>query len=183
MKVAGILQDCGCRGTFYVSPLSHEIPTRARLRAADICDLSATFEVGSHTLTHPHLTRLSPAEAAREIGDGKRAVEDVINRPATSFCYPYGAYRPEHVGMVKEAGCLVGRTIRRFSIGCDGDPLQMATTMHAARYKADAWRIARTVSPTRMLHMWRNWDVLARSAFQEVSAYGGVIHLWGHSGD
>ena len=83
--------------------------------------------------------------------------------------------------MVKEAGCLVGRTIRRFSIGCDGDPLQMATTMHAARYKADAWRIARTVSPTRMLHMWRNWDVLARSAFQEVSAYGGVIHLWGHS--
>ena len=98
MKVAGILQDCGCRGTFYVSPLSHEIPTRARLRAADICDLSATFEVGSHTLTHPHLTRLSPAEAAREIGDGKRAVEDVINRPATSFCYPYGRTAPSTSG-------------------------------------------------------------------------------------
>jgi peptidoglycan/xylan/chitin deacetylase (PgdA/CDA1 family) len=181
MKVAGVLQDCGCQGTFYVSPLSHEIPTRARLRAADICDLSATFEVGSHTLTHPHLSSLSPVEAAREISDGKRAVEDIINRPATSFCYPYGAYRAEHVEMVKEAGCLVGRTIRRFSVGCDGDPLQMATTTHAARYMADAWRIARAVSPTRMMRTWRNWDVLARSVFQEAYAHGGVIHLWGHS--
>ena len=57
----------------------------------------------------------------------------------------------------------------------------MATTTHVARYKADAWRIARTVSPTRMLRVWRNWDVLARSVYQEVYAQGGVIHLWGHS--
>ena len=143
MKLAGVLRDCGCKGTFYVSPLSHEIPARARLRAADLRDLSATFEVGSHTLTHPHLTRLSPLEAAHEISDGRRAVEDIINRSATSFCYPYGAYDPEHVGMVRDAGCLVGRTIRRFNVGSDGDPLQMATTTHASRYKADALRIAR----------------------------------------
>ena len=115
MKVASVLHDCGCQGTFYVSPLSHQIPPRARLSAADISELSATFEVGSHTLTHRRLTRLSPADAAREISDGKRAVEDIINRSATSFCYPHGAYRPEHVGMVEEAGCLVGRrsTLRR----------------------------------------------------------------------
>lgn len=181
LKVAGLLKECGCQGTFYVSPLSHETPPQTRLRAADICELSTTFEVGSHTLTHADLTRLSPVEAAYEIREGRRAVEDIINRPATSFCYPYGAYRPEHVAMVKEAGCLVGRTIRRFSVGCEGDPLQMATTTHAARYKADAWRIARTVSPTRMLRMWRNWDLLARSVFQDVRAHGGVIHLWGHS--
>jgi peptidoglycan/xylan/chitin deacetylase (PgdA/CDA1 family) len=181
MRLAGVLRDCGCKGTFYVSPQSREIPTQARLRAADLRDLSATFEVGSHTLTHPHLTRLPPREAAHEISDGRRAVEDIINGSATSFCYPYGAYNPEHVGMVRDAGCLVGRTIRRFNVGSDGDPLQMATTTHASRYKADALRIARTVWPTRLLRMWRKWDVLARSVFQEVATHGGVIHLWGHS--
>ena len=31
-----------------------------------------------------------------------------------SFCYPYGAYRAEHVTAVRAAGFQVARTIRRF---------------------------------------------------------------------
>jgi hypothetical protein len=181
-KLAQVLDECGCQGTFYIAPLSHEIPERDRLSHAALRDLSTRFEVGSHTLTHPKLTQLAPSQAAREITDGKRAVEDIIGGPVTSFCYPYGAYDPHHVDMVRRAGFSVGRTTRRFSVERSADPLQMATTSHAARYKADGGRVVRlTTSPGEFVRTWRNWDVLARRLAEPVLLRGGVIHLWGHS--
>jgi peptidoglycan/xylan/chitin deacetylase (PgdA/CDA1 family) len=109
-KLADLLHDCGCQGTFYISPLSREIPAANRLSHSALRDLSTTFEVGSHTLTHPKLTEIAPSQAEHEITDGKRAVEEIIGGPITSFCYPYGAYSREHVDMVRRAGFRVGRT-------------------------------------------------------------------------
>jgi peptidoglycan/xylan/chitin deacetylase (PgdA/CDA1 family) len=181
-KLADVLHACGCQGTFYIAPLSHEIPVQDRLSPAALRDLSTAFEVGSHTLTHPKLTQLAPSQAEREITEGKRAVEDIIGGPVTSFCYPYGAYDPHHVDMVRRAGFSVGRTTRRFSVERSVDPLQMATTSHAARYKADGGRVVRlTTSPSEFVRTWRNWDVLARRLAGPVLVHGGVIHLWGHS--
>jgi peptidoglycan/xylan/chitin deacetylase (PgdA/CDA1 family) len=181
-KMAAFLADHGFRGTFYVSPRSREIPPERRISEPSLIDLSCHFEVGCHTLTHPHLTRLSAAEAAGEITDGKRAVEDVIGRTVSSFCYPYGAYDRSHVEMVRAAGFRVGRSTRRFSVAASPDPLQMATTTHAARYKRDGWRAARrTASARKAIRLWRDWDALARTVFEEAFTGGGVIHIWGHS--
>jgi peptidoglycan-N-acetylglucosamine deacetylase len=181
-KLAEVLDGCGCQGTFYIAPQSHEIAAGNRLSHAALRDLSTKFEVGSHTLTHPKLTALSPAQAEWEINEGKRAVEDIIGAPVTSFCYPYGAYDRPHVEMVRRAGFSVGRTTRRFSVERSADPLQMSTTTHAARYKADGMRVLRlTTSPPEFVRTWRNWDVLARRLVEEVLERGGVIHIWGHS--
>jgi peptidoglycan/xylan/chitin deacetylase (PgdA/CDA1 family) len=181
-KMAAFLADHGYSGTFYVSPLSREIPPRNRISDSSLRDLSARFEVGCHTLTHPHLTRISSTDAAHEISDGKRAVEDMIGQVVSSFCYPYGDYNLSHVEMVRAAGFCVGRTTRRFSVAMSPDPLQMSTTTHAARYKADGLRIPRrTASPIKVIRMWRNWDILARRVFEEAYEQGGVIHIWGHS--
>jgi peptidoglycan-N-acetylglucosamine deacetylase len=181
-KLAQVLDECGCQGTFYIAPLSHEIAAGNRLSPSALRDLSTKFEVGSHTLTHPKLTGLSPSEAEREITEGKRAVEDIIGGPVTSFCYPYGAYDPRHVDMVRRAGFSVGRTTRRFSVERSLNPLEMSTTTHAARYKADGLRVLRmATSPPDFVRTWRNWDVLARRLAGEVLARGGVIHIWGHS--
>jgi peptidoglycan/xylan/chitin deacetylase (PgdA/CDA1 family) len=181
-KMAALLADHGCPGTFYVSPRSREILPERRISNSALQELSGRFEVGCHTLTHPHLTRLSPSDAAREITDGKNAIEDVLGQTVSSFCYPYGAYGPTHVEMVRAAGFRVGRTSRRFSVAAASDPLQMSTTTHAARYKRDLGRAAlRIASPRQAIRMWRDWDVLALNAFEEAYACGGVIHIWGHS--
>jgi peptidoglycan/xylan/chitin deacetylase (PgdA/CDA1 family) len=180
-KLAALLADHGCNGTFYVSPQSHEISAEKRISNTALSDLATEFEVGGHTLTHPHLTRLSPSDALAEITDGKRALEDVVGKPVTSFCYPYGAYRPEHAEMVTAAGFRVGRTTQRFSLA-PSDPLQMPTTTHAASYRRDGWQAARrATSPFNLVRMWRHWDVLARRVFEEAHKFGGVIHIWGHS--
>ena len=181
-KLAFELDSLGFAGTFYIAPQSAEIPPERRIRGATLCELARRFEIGSHTLTHPRLTRLSLESAEREIVLGKEVLQDVIGRTVTSFCYPYGAYRIQHVELVRAAGFLVARTIRRFRIEAAADPLQMGTTTHAARYLADGWPVVRRSRTVRQAcAMWSNWDVLARQLFQEARAGGGVFHLWGHS--
>lgn len=181
-RMAELLDEAGCSGTFYVSPRSREIPPDQRIQPSSLRDLSTRFEVGSHTLSHRHLTRIASDEAAREIAEGKQAVEDVLGQAVTSFCYPYGAYGPEHVAMVREAGFRVARTTRRFGASRSPDPLQMGTTTHAARYRRDALAIWRfTKSPTKVVRMWRDWDVLARHLLEDIYERGGVVHIWGHS--
>ncbi|MDB6019883.1 MAG: Polysaccharide deacetylase [Pedosphaera sp.] len=66
--------------------------------------LAAGHEIGSHTLTHPFLTRISRAEAREEIFSSKRKLEDRFGVPIRHFCHPYGDWNPAVRDLVKEAG-------------------------------------------------------------------------------
>jgi peptidoglycan/xylan/chitin deacetylase (PgdA/CDA1 family) len=182
-RLAFELDKHGFAGTFYVSPQSAEIPSEKRIGSAALRELTERFEVGGHTLTHPCLTRLTLDDAAREIKQGKEALQEIIGRTVTSFCYPYGAYAAHHVELVRAAGFLVARTTRRFCTEAPADPLQLATTTHAAHYPRylvyPVVRRSRTLGQARA--MWSNWDVMARQLFEEARRDGGVFHLWGHS--
>lgn len=52
--------------------------------------IARNFEVGSHTVTHRHLTNLSEHEAQIEIADSKFILEALFVRPITKFCPPRG---------------------------------------------------------------------------------------------
>jgi peptidoglycan/xylan/chitin deacetylase (PgdA/CDA1 family) len=47
-------------------------------------------EVGSHTSTHPHLTRLDADELERELRESKTRLEDELGCPCRFLAYPYG---------------------------------------------------------------------------------------------
>jgi peptidoglycan/xylan/chitin deacetylase (PgdA/CDA1 family) len=47
-------------------------------------------EIGSHTNTHPHLTRLSDVEALRELAESRERVSDHVGRPCRFLAYPFG---------------------------------------------------------------------------------------------
>jgi len=64
----------------------------------------AGFEIGSHTLSHPHLTQLSDDKLRAEVLDSKKSLEDVIGEEVTSFSYPYGDYDDRVKKVVIEAG-------------------------------------------------------------------------------
>ena len=178
-KLAAVLVDHGVAATFYVVPRS---PTADRLSASALLDLAGKFEIGSHTLTHPRLTRISPTEASREISLSKSVLEQMIGQEVASFCYPYGSYRDEHVEMVRSAGFLAARTIERFCTMAPAEPLRMATTVHAARYRRDGLRLARRSRRLRQAWVtWADWSSLGRLLFEEARTQSGVFHLWGHS--
>jgi peptidoglycan/xylan/chitin deacetylase (PgdA/CDA1 family) len=47
-------------------------------------------EIGSHTITHAHLTRLDDAELGRELTESRARLEDELGEPVTTLAYPYG---------------------------------------------------------------------------------------------
>jgi peptidoglycan/xylan/chitin deacetylase (PgdA/CDA1 family) len=57
------------------------------------------LEIGSHTVSHPHLTRLADAELARELSESRASIEEELRRPCRFFAYPYG----DHDARVKDA--------------------------------------------------------------------------------
>ena len=62
------------------------------------------FEVGSHTLTHPHLSSLDDNQLTYEIADSKHKLEDIIGREVVSFSYPYGDYDGRTLDAAMAAG-------------------------------------------------------------------------------
>ena len=72
-------------------------PSAAQREDYDLADWSElrqldprVVEVGSHTLSHPILTSLSPNEVECEVRDSRYALESRLNRPVSLFCYPNG---------------------------------------------------------------------------------------------
>lgn len=48
------------------------------------------IEIGSHTVSHPHLPDLSDEELARELRESRERIEDELRRPCSLLSYPYG---------------------------------------------------------------------------------------------
>jgi peptidoglycan/xylan/chitin deacetylase (PgdA/CDA1 family) len=61
-------------------------------------------EVGSHTVTHPSLTALTPGEQLQEITGSREFLERLLERPVESFSYPHGEFDRTTVECVRKAG-------------------------------------------------------------------------------
>ena len=70
------------------------------------------IEIGSHTITHPHLANLPPELIRAEILESKRTLEQQLGVRIASFAYPFGSYNEQVVKMVREAGYSVACTTK-----------------------------------------------------------------------
>jgi peptidoglycan/xylan/chitin deacetylase (PgdA/CDA1 family) len=59
---------------------------------------------GSHTRTHPALTKLSREQASGELRDSRRALESLLDEPVTTLCYPYAKQNSTVRELAREAG-------------------------------------------------------------------------------
>ncbi|MFN3410169.1 MAG: polysaccharide deacetylase family protein [Limisphaerales bacterium] len=85
--------------------------------------LAAGQEIGSHTLTHRNLRKVSPEVARREIADSKRRLEDLFGVPVPHFAFPYGGWRVPLVReLVREAGYHAACTTE-FGVSASPDEL------------------------------------------------------------
>lgn len=69
------------------------------------------WEIDSHTLTHPDLTRLGPDELRREVAGSRAVIRRRFGVPANAFCYPAGRYDPAVVQAVRAAGYRAATTV------------------------------------------------------------------------
>jgi len=66
--------------------------------------LAAGHDIGSHTLDHPFLTKLSAAAAREQIVSSKKKLEDLFGMAIEHFCYPYGDWNYAVRDLVVAAG-------------------------------------------------------------------------------
>jgi peptidoglycan/xylan/chitin deacetylase (PgdA/CDA1 family) len=83
--------------------------THRGLKRNELVSLSQSdlIEIGAHTITHPVLSTLDRKQQEEEIGGSKTGLEEIINRPVTSFAYPYGLtsdYNQASIDLVKHHG-------------------------------------------------------------------------------
>jgi len=115
-------------------PLMDEAEVRAWLAAGQ--------EIGSHTLTHPWLTRISDYQAREEINSSKKALEDRFGKEVRHFCYPYGDVNERIRDLVGEAGYSTACTTRAGVNLPDGDRLMLKrfTARYPSRNLKNLWK-------------------------------------------
>jgi peptidoglycan/xylan/chitin deacetylase (PgdA/CDA1 family) len=98
-----VLKKYSFSGTFFI--IKDYVGRENRLNDAQIAEMEkAGMEFGSHTLTHPDLTKISLDEAHSQIFDSKGEW--------SVFCYPSGKYNSDVINLVKEAGYVAAVTTK-----------------------------------------------------------------------
>jgi peptidoglycan/xylan/chitin deacetylase (PgdA/CDA1 family) len=109
-NVFPLLKKCKIKATLYV--IINALDTPGYLTKNQLKELanSEYVEIGSHTFNHPDLTTLNQFKSDYEIIKSKKALEDIINKPVLSFCYPFGHYNEYDAKLAAQAGYLASVT-------------------------------------------------------------------------
>jgi peptidoglycan/xylan/chitin deacetylase (PgdA/CDA1 family) len=103
--------------------------------------LAAGQTIGSHSLTHPNLRKISRDQAREEISASRKRLEDLFSVPVRHFCYPYGSYDAAIQELVQAAGYLTASTMKHgFNVaGSDIFQLRRVAALSAGELAAKAW--------------------------------------------
>jgi len=72
--------------------------------------LTDGMTIGSHTRSHPRLTKIrDPEKLWDQIYNSKAILETQLEAPVEEFAYPYGLYNAKAAAAVKQAGYRAGR--------------------------------------------------------------------------
>jgi peptidoglycan/xylan/chitin deacetylase (PgdA/CDA1 family) len=79
---------------------SGRIVSRAELKSVD----GQLVKLGSHTVTHPRLATLRPADLRSELAASRRTLEEIIGGPVTMLSLPYGSFNAQVIRAAGHAG-------------------------------------------------------------------------------
>lgn len=102
-------------------PDLYRLATAAQLAQAG----AEGLDVGSHTATHRWMPQLTMREVDEELRRSRADLEDLLQRPVTSFAYPMGGWNPAIRDRVERAGYAVGITVCRGRNRSAQDPLAL----------------------------------------------------------
>lgn len=115
--------------------------------------IDAGIEIGSHSVSHPQLTKIDLEQVERELRDSADQIEAAgLPRPR-SFAYPHGEWNPAIAELAAKAGYAAGFTIDpglvrpgaeryelpRVEVLAGDTPLQLRLKLASARWPA-RWR-------------------------------------------
>jgi peptidoglycan/xylan/chitin deacetylase (PgdA/CDA1 family) len=73
--------------------------------------IAAGWEIDAHTVTHPDLTTVDPAQLRYQVAGSRAAIRRLFHQPVDFFCYPAGRYDARVVEAVRAAGYRGATTV------------------------------------------------------------------------
>jgi peptidoglycan/xylan/chitin deacetylase (PgdA/CDA1 family) len=109
-----IMQTYGLTGTIYI--VANRLDSDGFLSVDQLNDMiNATWEVGSHSMTHADLVTLQPEELRVEILDSRLLLEDRLGVEVRSFAFPYGSFNEEIIGKIQNYGYRTGMGVGKIN--------------------------------------------------------------------
>lgn len=155
---APILEKFGFTAVFYVTTgyvgekSDWMIPeVNVAFRVADWTKIknldSLGFELGSHSVTHPHLNEVPADECLREMTGSRLALEDALGHEIRHMAYPHGAFNKSVRDLAHESGYYTATTceptfakisddflsLPRFNIGMGDTLLDFISKLYIAK--------------------------------------------------
>lgn len=167
IRLTELLRRHGAKAAFNLNPGLHQ-NQRAfgwrhgdkevwRLGRDELVDVYAGFEIANHSLTHPNLPDLSPADLEREVRDSRYILQDWFQQPVRGFCYPFGGFNATVKAAVRAAGHVYARSV------AEGDP------------------VFPPPDPLEFGANCRFADPAFWTRYERAKAMKGVFFFWGHS--
>ena len=180
MRVANMLDEAGFAKEdviFYIPSLWQRVNVEhgdEPLNLESLKLLDERFTIGSHTMTHPMLTRIPFEQACDEIASSKSQLQVLLKHEIDDFCYPRGYANDQLRAEVRKYYKRARNTlVGNLEVG--GDPVWETPTVHVAGMR-------------RKEYDGRNWIDIAWDLLREAIMLSGqnpdkeyVYHLWGHS--
>lgn len=178
LKIAELLSKYGIKGTFYIpkSLFAHS------LKRHDIIAIDEYFEIGSHTLNHVDLTKVSLSEAKTEIEGSKAYLEDLLGHKIYMLSYPNGKYNGVIKKKVRDAGYRAARTCNHGDFSLPSDPYEWQITLHASN-GSPLTTLKICLKNHITIKALLDWEIRAKQLFDAALKKGGTYHIWGHSLD
>ncbi len=138
------------------------------LRPKHLRWLASNFAIGSHTVTHPMLTRIPIELARQEIEDSKDMLQIIVDKEVDSFCYPRG-YANDEIRQIVRENYNTARNTLVGNIYESEDPVWETPTVHICGKRRKEYE-----DTTWLQEAYRLFD-------EAQETEDSVYHMWGHS--
>jgi peptidoglycan/xylan/chitin deacetylase (PgdA/CDA1 family) len=119
-RLVALLNKYHLKGTFHLN--SNKLNSPNYLQKEELKNLFKGHEVSVHSMNHPGLSGLPPAEIRSEIFGDKLSLEKISGRSVRGMAYPFGNYNDEVVEIAKASGMEYARLVdetRNFGLPSD----------------------------------------------------------------
>jgi peptidoglycan/xylan/chitin deacetylase (PgdA/CDA1 family) len=107
----------GIKSSWMVPEIDAEFPIVDWSTVRDLD--SRGFEIGSHTMSHPWLNRITPEECYKELEGSRKKLEDFLGHEVRHIAYPFGAHNEQVKIIAGETGYYTACTTERFIANTD----------------------------------------------------------------
>lgn len=131
-----ILETLGFPAVFYITTdfigrrsswmipevdVEFEVADWPKIKSLDL----KNFEIGSHSMTHPHMDIIPAVDCLREMEGSRRVLEDTLGHEVRHMAYPHGAYNSKVRDLAFESGYYTATTCEPAFAGLSDDMLSL----------------------------------------------------------